>query len=1057
MPDIDKAEMERKKLWQAFDESEKSIVLFLVYATPPVSIDALSALAKVPAVKVLNVMEKLKKKKIVSEKKGYGKGFYFLNNATAADFIRKQIAREEKNKILRNILNFYNQSLDEGPEKTLILAEIYHKLGGTGKGLVCIKNAADILYHLGQKEKAAAYYGYLLDNFSEKGLTEENAGDFLDSTLAKLSIAGHLLPIDKRVTLLTKAQDVAKEYEKWDFVAKIKLALAQILKEAGQHKEASRHFNDIWKLAEKIGDQSMLRSAALSISDFLFWEGRVSEAVRRYEEVVGNLEEFGDDETTLKASTMLGWCYVICGRISRGMGMIDAVRSKARSLNLQYVVIYADLMSALSLIEVRKLADAEFLLTQVLSTPEEDLDHYVSWASNGSMAYICCAKEEYEKAFEYQKKAIERSHALDFVRHRGFHIFESMAELEKRGFCHTEMNYDAEMKKMLDGNDIYMKGIALRYRALLNIKTRQSKGRAFLDLRASEKCLKTAGAQIELARTRIALGDAYLKEGEINVALSYLEKAWVLFSKIDKNLFPKDLLVIMMPQEQKVEVMLDRIVDINESLGTVRNKPLFLERVINVTMDFMMAMRGAFFVVEPDNGPRIVVSRNLDPMLLKAEQFKRIRDVVVAAVREGIELIMPGLKGEGSISDKSLKSVGINSLICMSAKLGEYTHGCLYLDNSLSGKSFPDNQLPYVRLLCSQIAVGLSNIEIYDEMKELKDRFEEEAIFYKREMGIAAPTELIIGKSEEIRHVIEQIRQVAPTDSSVLVMGETGVGKELIAKAIHNLSKRKDGPFIPVNLAALPQELVASELFGHEKGAFTGAHEKHKGRFELAHGGTIFLDEIGDLPPSAQVKLLRVLQEGSFERLGNAKQIRSDFRVIAATNKDLHGEVEKGTFRQDLYYRLNVFPISIPSLRDRKEDIPFLVHHFIDIFGKKMGKKIGRTANEVLKMLMEYSWPGNVRELEHFIERAVILSEGGRIHFSGLDDAFGPRITGETLSVSSLADMERGYIEKILNATHWKVSGPNGAASILGLKPTTLISRMKKLGIEKSSATVFLR
>jgi transcriptional regulator with GAF, ATPase, and Fis domain len=393
----------------------------------------------------------------------------------------------------------------------------------------------------------------------------------------------------------------------------------------------------------------------------------------------------------------------------------------------------------------------------------------------------------------------------------------------------------------------------------------------------------------------------------------------------------------------------------------------------------------------------------------------------------------------------------------MPAKLGEYTHGCLYLDNSLSGNSFPDNQLPYVRLLCSQIAVGLSNIKIFDEMKELKDRFKEEAIFYKREMGIAAPTEMIIGKSEEIRHVIEQIRQVAPTDSSVLVMGETGVGKELIAKAIHNLSKRKDGPFIPVNLAAMPQDLVASELFGHEKGAFTGAHEKHKGRFELAHGGTIFLDEIGDLPLGVQVKLLRVLQEGSFERLGNAKQIQSDFRVIAATNKDLLREVEKGAFRQDLYYRLNVFPVSIPPLRDRKEDIPFLVHHFIDLFSKKMGKKIGKTANGVLKMLVEYSWPGNVRELEHFIERAVILSDDGKIHFSGLDGSLNPRIAGEGLPVTPLADMERGYIEKILNATRWKVSGPNGAASILGLKPTTLISRMKKLGIEKPSVVVFLK
>ena len=501
------------------------------------------------------------------------------------------------------------------------------------------------------------------------------------------------MSVEKQVALLTKAQDVAKKYEKWDFVARIKLALFQILKEAGQHEEASQHFNGIWKLAEKIGDQSMLRSAALSISDFLFWEGRVSEAVRRYEEVVGNLEEFGDDETTLKASAMLGWCYVICGRISRGVGMIDAVRSKARSLSFHDVVVYADLMSALSLIEIRKLDDAESFLAQVLSMPEETLDHYVSWAANASMAFICCAKKEYEKAFGYLQKAVERSHALGIVRHRGSHIFESMAELEKKGFRHAEMNCDSEIRRMLDGSDIYMKGVAFRYRALRNIKTRQSKGRAFLDLRASEKHLKMAGAEIELARTRITLGDAYLKEGEINVALSYLEKAWALFSKIDKDLFPKDLLVIMLPQEQKVEAMLDRIVDINESLGTVRNKPLFLERVINVTMDFTMAMRGAFFVVEPGSEPRIIASRNLDPMLVKAEQFKCIRDVVVASAREGSELIMPGLKERDTISDKSLKDLGINSLICMPARLGEYTHGCLYLDNSLNGQSFPDNQL----------------------------------------------------------------------------------------------------------------------------------------------------------------------------------------------------------------------------------------------------------------------------------------------------------------------------------------------------------------------------
>jgi transcriptional regulator with GAF, ATPase, and Fis domain len=301
-----------------------------------------------------------------------------------------------------------------------------------------------------------------------------------------------------------------------------------------------------------------------------------------------------------------------------------------------------------------------------------------------------------------------------------------------------------------------------------------------------------------------------------------------------------------------------------------------------------------------------------------------------------------------------------------------------------------------------------------------------------------------------ISRVIGGIRQVAPTDSAVLITGETGVGKELVAKAIHHASRRSSGPFIPVNLAALPTDLVASELFGHEKGAFTGANEKNKGRFELADGGTIFLDEIGDLPPAIQVKLLRVLQEGSFERLGSAKPIRSDFRVIAATNKDLYAEVEKGLFRQDLFYRLKVFPIHIPPLRARREDVAPLTRHFINKFSRQVGKKINRVGHDELKKLTGYHWPGNVRELQHLVERAVILYDGNEITFSGFDYASSsPGMPVQQKSLVPLAEFERQYIEQVLTAVNWKLSGPDSASAILEVKPTTLLYRMKKLGIKK--------
>jgi transcriptional regulator with GAF, ATPase, and Fis domain len=1041
------------RLWLGLDENERDIILCLIHAIPPVSIDTLSALTRTPAVKVLNVMERLRKRKIVYEKKEYQKGIYFLTGSDLSVFVEEHVAGETTQEVVGRVIELYSQSLEEGKEKTLALAELYEKLGDSQVGLVYMRRAADILYSSGHPERAAVYYDYLLDAFSKTQVTIANAEDFLDTVLGKISTTRHLMPIHEQLSLLTRAQKTARIHEKWDYLAGIQFALGQALQAAGQPEKAFRHMNDFWKLAEKIGNPRMLKKAVLLMSDFLHWKGRFAEVVRRYEEVVEDLEEFGEDEATLKTSARVGLCYVRCGRIARGLGMIDAIRVKANMLNLQHVAIFADLMTILALFEIRKISEAEFYLNRISALPEDVVGHYTLWPVEACWAYIYCMNGDYPKAYEYQKKAVEHSRYVGWLHHNGAWNFEYLDILESKGFFYDEWNYDGEIRRMLDWDDIYTRGVALKYRALRNMERQQSTGRVLVDLKNSERYLKKSGAEIELARTRIALGNAYLKKGEPKLAQAYLEKAWAFFSKVDKSLFPKDLLVIM-PQEQKIEVMIDRVININESLGTIQDMSSFLERVINVAMDFTMAMRGAFFVLDPNGKPSIVASRNLDPHLLKEEQFKLMGEIILAVARDGSEIVVPDSRGKKAPSDSALLAAGINSVICMEAKLGDSTHGYLYLDNRLGKTPFPDNHLPFVRLFCNQIAVGLSNIKMYEEMRERKDRFEDEAIFYKREMGITNPTEAIVGKSAELKRVIDQVRQVAPTDSSVLILGETGVGKELVAKAIHNLSGRRNGPFIPVNLAALPQDLVASELFGHEKGAFTGANERSKGRFELADGGTIFLDEIGDLPLNVQVKLLRVLQEGAFERLGSAKPIHSDFRVIAATNKDLHEEVEKGAFRQDLFYRLNVFPVHIPPLRERKEDIPSIAHHFIDKFSRKMSKRIRRVPQEELKKLIEYHWPGNVRELSHFIERAVILSDGNRISFSGLHHTYAHRVPGEDVSMVSLADLERDHIEKVLNATYWKISGPNSASLILGLKPTTLLFRMKKLGIKKPVVTL---
>ena len=329
----------------------------------------------------------------------------------------------------------------------------------------------------------------------------------------------------------------------------------------------------------------------------------------------------------------------------------------------------------------------------------------------------------------------------------------------------------------------------------------------------------------------------------------------------------------------------------------------------------------------------------------------------------------------------------------------------------------------------------------------MKSQLEEENKYLQQEIKLTHNFEEIISQSKIFRKVLAKIEQVAATDASVLILGESGTGKELIARAIHNYSLRKDRALVKVNCAALPAPLIESELFGHEKGAFTGALSLKIGRFELAHQGTIFLDEIGEMPIELQTKLLRVLQEGEFERLGSPKTMKVNVRVIAATNKNLEKAIIEGNFREDLYYRINVFPMQTPPLRDRKEDIPLLVQHFCLKHGSKLGKKIGSIPQKAMDALTGYHWPGNVRELENVIERAVIITKGPKLD---LGDSLPKAISvPENEKITTLAESERNQIIKALEATNWRVSGERGAAKLLGVKRTTLEARMNKLGVQR--------
>ena len=337
-------------------------------------------------------------------------------------------------------------------------------------------------------------------------------------------------------------------------------------------------------------------------------------------------------------------------------------------------------------------------------------------------------------------------------------------------------------------------------------------------------------------------------------------------------------------------------------------------------------------------------------------------------------------------------------------------------------------------------------VEAYKEITQLQSQLEAESAYLQDEIKLEHNFENIIGHSEALKYVLHRVEMVAPQNSAVIISGETGTGKELFARAIHKLSSRSGRPLVKVNCSALPDDLIESELFGREKGAFTGATTTQIGRFELANNSTIFLDEIGEVPLTLQAKLLRILESGEFERLGNPRTLYTDARIIAATNRDLEEEVRQKRFREDLWYRLKVFPVTVPPLRDRIDDVPLLVDHFVQVFARKMGKKYEdlKISTSAMQAMQSYPWPGNVRELEHVVESTIIAAAGNRLDFNL------PTVPDSSIAdLKSFEEMERDYLLKVLDTTEWKVEGDNSASTILRMPPSTLRSRMKKLGIKR--------
>ncbi|HZN09921.1 MAG TPA: sigma 54-interacting transcriptional regulator [Pyrinomonadaceae bacterium] len=476
--------------------------------------------------------------------------------------------------------------------------------------------------------------------------------------------------------------------------------------------------------------------------------------------------------------------------------------------------------------------------------------------------------------------------------------------------------------------------------------------------------------------------------------------------------------------------------------------------------------RAAFLLYQSESKTLKLVSMDSDresEFFRVGKEYQLQESQISASVLEHQEVVtrgdleQPRTIGEHRLVQEGIQSYCVVPLVAMGKSIGTFT---LW---SKSRDRYNQADAELLREVANQIAIAIANMQSYEEIKALKGRLEKEIVYLQEEIRTVHNFEEIVGSSPALLKLLRKVDQVAPTDSSVLIYGETGTGKELIARAIHDRSNRKDRPLVKVNCSAISAGLVESELFGHVKGAFTGAFERRIGRFELADGGTIFLDEVGELPLDTQVKLLRVLQEREFEPVGSNKSIRVDVRIICATNRNLQESIKDGTFRSDLYYRLNVFPLEVPPLRERRADIPQLAMFFLSRYARNLGKRIEGISASAKERLINYSWPGNIRELQNVIERALILCNGPILELesdlSNVSAALVMPVTetahtvlqADQSQLKTLQEVEREHIMAVLQQTHGVIEGASGAARTLGLHPNTLRHRMEKLGIKRST------
>ncbi|MGB9499778.1 MAG: sigma-54 interaction domain-containing protein [Dissulfuribacterales bacterium] len=827
-------------------------------------------------------------------------------------------------------------------------------------------------------------------------------------------------------------------------MAMINLHLGRLFYFAEQRDTAMSVFEVGKYEAEALGDEDILTQAAEFIGLYYFIQGRFVEAIGYFERAAHSFESEKLGRIINPSGPLwLSYSAAFLGQFHRAIGILDYYRRVAIEGGDHGLATTLRAVLGIILLGIKKNKEAHFHLSGALQEARRTQNFLAGYFAKGGIAFHHYLEGRLKEAWKWVVQNSKEATSAGLIRQYASPIvLETLFGAHRKGINETRyLNYPDEFKRIMSEPNIHLRGVALRLNALEMMEKNVDGSAIELELMRSEDYLIQSGDPVQTGKTRVEMARLKLREGDQQDARALAEKARKDFASYMDVFFPDDLRPLLTIESDlnhytdSEDQLLGMFIDVIAELSPSADFDYLLSNTVKSTNRYFGAERGGIFWFRrhaPKKGPVLRGPCNLSQADITSKDFRENLTLIFKAFHENRPQVLRR-------SESGLNPSRVKAMICVPFEVGGKMRGVLYHDNSYVRDcfdSFRKSQLiQMARWLTSYI----------DHIFEFSRRMEQKTSDHIGQLELTEGLS-IISQSRIMQNILIQTDRIASTDSSVLILGETGVGKELIAKRIHGKSKRKDNPLVIVDPTVIPENLVESELFGHEKGAFTGADRQKKGRMELANKGTLFIDEVGEIPKSIQVKLLRVIEEKTMTRIGGTRSIYSDFRLVAATNRDLAEEVAAGRFREDLYYRLNVIPVTLPPLRDRVDDIPLLARHFLHRFASKYNHQGLLLSPEHESMLTAYNWPGNVRELQNVMERAVLLSTDGHLHLDLPSEKL-IKTNNQFDDLPFLDELQRRYIQYVLNKTNGKLSGPGGATEILGMKRTSLYNRMRKLGL----------